>query len=172
VSNTFATSATKRDGALHVTNGGADVLLAVLCLAGAGLARTPQHERLLVWLGSQDQTLIGRGVAGFDLSDLPWDPGSFAEDRAFLQAVVAAARARSGWERLGYSPRPDWVMADLEAFGALVAALEPPDVAWDEDRAPWLGWPAKVERCPVHGIFQHAEGCLICNDNAQTGLPA
>jgi hypothetical protein len=161
MSNTFATSPAKRERALRMTNGGTSALLAVLCLAGAALARTAQHERLLAWLASQDQALMGRGVAGFDLSDLPWERQSFGPDRAFLQAVVTGARERLGWERLGYTPRID---EDLEAFSRLILDLEPTDVAWEEDRTPWLGWPEAIQRCPVHGVFQHAEGCLLCND--------
>ncbi|MFN3429907.1 MAG: hypothetical protein ACK46X_08140 [Candidatus Sericytochromatia bacterium] len=146
-------------------------MLAVLCLAGAALARTPQHERLMIWIGSQDQTLLGRGVAGFTLAELPWEPLTFDADRAYLRAVVASAQARTRWDRLSYTPRPDWLEADLDAFAALIEALTASDVAWDEDRSPWLGWPAEVLRCPVHDVFEHAVGCLICNDAAQSEAP-
>ncbi len=164
MSNRFATSPAKREGEFRITNGGTDALLAVLCLAGAALARTAPQERLLIWLASQDQALMGRGVAGFALSDLPWEPATFAADRAFLLTAVEAAKARTGWDRLSYAPPPDRVDANLDGFATLIEALEPADVAWEEDRTPWLGWPAAVIRCPVHGVFQHAEGCIICND--------
>ena len=81
MSNRFATSPDKPEGALRVSNGGTDALLAALCLAGAALARTPQHERLLVWIAGQDQALMGRGVAGFTLAELPWEAATFAADR-------------------------------------------------------------------------------------------
>lgn len=167
MSNWFTTSTSKREGALRVSNGGTDALLAVLCLAGEARARTPQQERLLIWLASRDQALLGRGMVGFALSELPWEPATFEADRGFLRAVVAAARARTGWERLGYTPRSDWLDADLEAFAALIEALDPSDVEWDADRTPWLGWPGAIARCPVHGVLEHAGGCIVCNDDAQ-----
>ena len=172
MSNRFAISAARREGEFRVSNGGADALLAVLCLAGAVLARTPQQERLMIWLGSQDQALLGRGVAGFTLAELPWELATFDADRAFLQAVVSSAKAHTRWEVLNYTPRPDWLEADLDAFANLLEALKATDVAWDEDRAPWLGWPAEVVRCPVHDVYEHAVGCLICNDAELSEGPA
>ncbi|MDB5101420.1 MAG: hypothetical protein JWM80_5841 [Cyanobacteria bacterium RYN_339] len=164
MSNWFGTSPTKPEGRFQATNGATDVLLAVLCLAGAPLAQTPQQIRLMVWLAGQDQTLIGRGVAGFDLCDLPWERPSFAADRAFLLVVAAAAKTRVGWDRLGYTPPPEPLEENLDLFAALAAALEPGDVAWDDDRSPILGWPETIRLCPRHDAYEHAHGCLLCND--------
>lgn len=172
MSNRFAISPGRPEGEFRVSNGGTDALLAVLCLAGATLARTREQERLMVWIGSQDQTLLGRGVAGFTLAELPWEPETFDADRTFLLAVVTCARARTRWDRLSYTPRPDWLEADLDAFAHLVEALRATDVAWEEDRSPWLGWPAALVRCPVHDVYEHAAGCIICNDASQAEAPA
>lgn len=171
MSNRFAISTCRHEGEFRVSNGGTDALLAVVCLAGGALAGTPQQERLMIWIGSQDQSLLGRGVAGFTLAELPWEPLTFDADRAFLQTVVLRARARTDWERLNYTPRPDWLEANLDALLRLLEVLEASDVAWDEDRAPWLGWPGEVARCPVHDVYEHAVGCIICNDAAQWQAP-
>lgn len=164
MSNFFATSSSKTAGSFSISNGGTDVFLAVLCLAGTPLARTPQEVKLMLWLASQDQSLIGRGVAGFDIANLPWEPTDFDANRAFLVSVAAAAKTRVGWDRLDYVPPPDLVDCNLDRFAALILALEPGDVAWDQGREPILGWPEVVQLCAVHGTYQHAEGCLICND--------
>lgn len=164
MSNHFGTCASKPANAFWVSNGGTDVLLGVLAMAGTPIARTPQEVRLVVWIASQDQALIGRGVAGFDAADLPWEAATFDADKAFLQVVIAAARRRVGWDRLDYVPPPDRVEANLARFAAALAALEPADVAWSDPREPILGWPAEIRRCPTHDAFEHAAGCMLCND--------
>lgn len=164
MSNWFGTSPGEPAGGFAISNGGTDLLVAALCMAGTPLARTPQQVRLMVWLASHDQVLLGRGVVGFDLADLPWEPATFDADRRFLLAVVAAARTRRGWERLDYTPPPDLPEANLDRFAALIDALEPADVAWDEDRAPCLGWPEEIRRCAIHDAYEHAYGCVVCND--------
>ena len=89
---------------LHMSNGGTCVLLDVLALSGVRAARTPQEKRLIVWLSEHDQSRWGLGAVGVDLCELPWDPGSFQADRAFLLRTIQGAKERTGWERLDYTP--------------------------------------------------------------------
>lgn len=163
MSNRFGTSRAKPEHSFRVSNGGTDVLLAVLVLAGTALARTSQDVRLVVWLASQDQALMGRGVVGFDAAELPWEEATFAADKAFMISVIAAARRRVGWERLGYEPPPDRVEPNLDAFAAAIAALEPVDIDWVDPREPVVGWPEESRRCPVHEAYENVAGCLLCH---------
>ena len=164
MSNWFGTSDGKPAYGFGISNGATDVLLAAVVMAGTPLARTPQEVRLVVWIASQDQALIGRGVAGFRAAELPWEAATFEADKAFVLGVLAAAKTRVGWDRLGYAPPPDRVDANLDRLAAAFAALGPEDVDWEDPREPILGWPAEIRICPLHRAFEHAAGCLACNE--------
>lgn len=164
--NTVFVTRAREAETLDMSNGATDVLLATLSLAGAALARTVAEERLLIWLASHDQTCIGRGNAGFDLNELPWTPEAFDAERAFLLRVVDAAMAQTGWERLSYHPDPERARDNLARLRRLLESLQPTDLE-GADPEPPLGWPDTHARCPRHGVFLHAAGCLLCHDAAE-----
>ncbi len=155
---------------LHMSNGLTDVFLDVLALSGSALARTKEEKQLIVWLAEQDQSRLGGGTVGFDLCELPWNPCTFEENRAFLLQVVAEARARLGWERLSYHPNEALLFPCLDKFSDLLAKMDVsqacPDVL-----ANWLadadvcdpvrnGFP----KCPRHNTLLTWFGCHICNN--------
>jgi hypothetical protein len=57
-----------------LSNGGTDVFLSVLQFALSGLAASLWERALTQWIAWHDQNLVGRGVLGFDLSDIAWNP--------------------------------------------------------------------------------------------------
>ncbi len=164
MSNFFGTGPAKPESSFQVNNGGTAVMLSVLVLAGSALADTPGQVRHVIWLAGRDQGVLGLGLVGFDVCDMPWELDAFEADRAFLRAVVAAAQAGAGWERLAYAPARDFVGKSLAAFAGLLDALAPADVPWDAMRPPRIDWPTAIIRCPRHDVYEHAAGCLLCND--------
>ncbi|HZQ38006.1 MAG TPA: hypothetical protein VFD32_18910 [Dehalococcoidia bacterium] len=100
-------------------------------------------------------------------TSLPWTTDGFAAQLAFVLAMIAGTEARSGWDRLGYAPREDWVFDRLAQLRVMVtrlsAALLPVN-----PRHPWI-WARRRDRgrCPRYGIYLHdlcGSGCIICND--------
>ena len=71
-------------------------------------------------------------MVSFDLSELPWSDETFIEDRVFLMQVVASAKARVGWERLGFAPLEVWLQPCLDKFDDLIEAFAIEHVCKDE----------------------------------------
>ncbi|KYF74778.1 hypothetical protein BE17_20020 [Sorangium cellulosum] len=150
---------------IRMSNGLTSVFISVLSLAASALAETERERELAAWFASHDQGLFGLGVVGFDVSELPWSPSTFVREREFTLRVIEAAKARTGWERLGYAPREDWIQPCLDQLRAMIEAL----VVEDACRAGATAWsygdrPEPLVLCPVHRVYQHEHGCVLCND--------
>ena len=85
---------------LHMSNGGAAVLVNILCLSGGRLAETESQKRMMVYLAEQNQNERGLGNIILDIDRIPWDREHFAEDKAFMLRVIEGARQKLGWETL------------------------------------------------------------------------
>jgi hypothetical protein len=149
---------------LEMNSGLTSVFVSTLALAASRLAQSEHQKELAAWFGSRDQNVFGVGIVGFDVGDIPWCSHSYPEDRAFVLQVIAAAKARTGWEALGYEPRVDWLTASLDHFAQLIEAFSEEDIAGSEKRSwPW-GKPDQWTLCGKHMVFQHIAGCVVCND--------
>jgi len=147
-----------------MSNGLASVFVAVIALSASALSTSDAQRQFAAWVASHDQSLFGLGTVGFDLSELPWSDGTFADDRAFVLRVTAAAKARTGWERLGYAPLEAWLQPRLDQFRNLVEAFVI-EHACEVDSKVWrYGKPDQWTLCPVHQVYQHAHGCVLCHD--------
>ena len=151
-----------------MSNGGTDAFLNTLLISGSPLAKTISQKRLLVWLAEKDQ-IVSRGTSGFDIIDMPWDPDTFDEDKAFLISVINAALEHKNWELLEYSPNNEIIDSHPEQFKTLVTAVTPQIVNetalqdWlsdkDNDDPVICGFP----KCRKHGVFLSFFGCQVCN---------
>jgi hypothetical protein len=150
---------------LKMSNGSTSVFVSVLSLAASALAKSDRARELAVWLASHDQSVFGLGVVGFDIGELPWSLGTFAEDRGFVLEVIAAVRVETGWDRLGYRPREDLVSDCIDVFGTMIASFDVRDAAAaDEEIWRFCDKPDRFETCPIHGVYLHVGGCVVCND--------
>ncbi|MFF5258357.1 hypothetical protein ACFY4C_05385 [Actinomadura viridis] len=146
---------------LYLSNGSTDVFFDVLTLAGCALAATPWQRNLVLHLA--DGHRLGRGVHGFDLSELPWTE-DWMEEKAFLLEVIDKAITRYGWERLAY--HPPYARDDLRRYRAMVEGLPAPvPVRRSAARGDWRvpPPPASLARCAVHDIYQGLLGCRLCD---------
>ncbi|MBD5528583.1 MAG: hypothetical protein HDR02_09280 [Lachnospiraceae bacterium] len=154
---------------MRMSNGLTDVFINVLVLSGSKAARTIDEKRLIVWLAEKDQSRVGSGTVGFAITDMPWNRQTFAENRAFLLEVIAAARNRTGWEVLEYTPNEEILFPCLDRFAEIVSQMEAKDVRQDSLEE-WLaasdsdpvacGFPL----CPRHHVLLTEFGCHICNN--------
>ena len=157
-------------GDLQMGNGLTDVFLNVLVISGSALARTDSERRLVVWLAEKDQSRMGYGAIGFDLSEMPWTLNTFDTDKNFLLQAVAAARNRLNWEKLDYCPDEEMLFPCLDHFSELISnfsfskiqpkALEEWLAESDASDPVMSGFP----RCPKHQTLLSIFGCHICNN--------
>src|SRR5262249_16585071 len=107
---------------LAMSNGLTSVFLSALVLSGAPIPQSDWDISVLVWLAEHDQGVVGSGVVGFDVGELAWSRDGFAEEEAFLLRVIDGALARTGWEKLSYTPKEDWLLPSLTAFREMIAS--------------------------------------------------
>jgi hypothetical protein len=145
---------------VKISNSGTDVFIITLVLAASDVAQTRWQRDLAAWLASRDQTIHGRGLVGFDLSEIAWSTNTFQEDHEFLLAVVDQAISRHRWDDLNLDPQ--WTADYLRDFRTLVvqfrADFAVPGRNWDP--AP----PDPPVMCTKHLVYQHRHGCVICHN--------
>lgn len=163
---------TFRDKICPCSNGCMDVLLTVLGLSGSCLARTDDEKNMVVWLMEHDQSAIGIGCAGFDITGMPWTTHGFEAQKQFMLRVLAGAREKLGWETLWYTPNEAIIFDRLAGLQDMFLAVEVKDI--DEELAKqWIeesdaGDPIRrgYPMCQEHGIYKSVFGCIACNDHA------
>ncbi|WP_433334547.1 hypothetical protein [Spirillospora sp. CA-294931] len=144
-----------------MSNGGTDVFFDVITLAGCALAATPWQQNLVLHFA--DGHRLGRGVSGFDLSELPWT--DWPAQKLFLLKTLDKAAARHGWERLDYEP--PFALAYLRSYLFMVEGLAHPlPGERDERLGNWDDAPAPehVALCPTHHVYEGHYGCRFCSD--------
>ena len=163
---------TADDDSLVMSNGLTDVLLDYLLLSGADLAQTDSEKRMMVFLGETIQSWYGSGTVGFAITDMPWQPETFAADRDFLLRMTAHARELTLQpeihEMLGYKPSPEHISYALDGFSALITRMTAADIQ-PEALKEWLSYAEADDpiycgypRCPKHKVFLSCVGCKIC----------
>lgn len=156
------------DDSLVMSNGGTDVFINVLALSGSVIAKTESEKRLMVYLSEKDQ-IIGRGCVGFDIVEMPWDKETFKQDKKFIIRVINAARNKTGWEKLDYSPNEEFISYYLNTFENLINRMTIDDIR-ENSLNHWLAESegndpvyCNFPRCKIHNTFLTCFGCQICN---------
>lgn len=109
---------------IHASNGLLATFFDVLTLAATARARTTWELQLALWLAESDQTVMGLGMVGFDVSELGWTAEAFDAQKRFLLEVIDAALAREGWERLPFElDAAPWVVTLLGKVREMVERL-------------------------------------------------
>jgi hypothetical protein len=163
MANMFTADGSAGPPGLDLSNGGTDVFFDVLTLAGSPIAETPWERNLVLHFA--DGHRWSRGLAGFDLGDLPWT-GDWPAEKAFLDRMIGLALSRHGWDRLAYDP--PYATRYLTTFREMIAGYTPVPQA-----APaWGDWsvppaPAMVVRCEIHDVFVGELGCRLCDPSLQ-----
>ncbi|MFD9602199.1 hypothetical protein [Streptomyces sp. NPDC059970] len=124
---------------LSMSNGGTDVFVDVLMLAVSDLADSTWDHRFATLLTLQDQSVIGRGVVGFDLEDVDWgrSPHERAKAKDFVLRVLDLALRRHRWDELDYEP--PFAEGCLRQYREMVEAFDPADVERPSGGFPFPG---------------------------------
>ncbi|MER6393462.1 hypothetical protein ACFXEL_07065 [Streptomyces sp. NPDC059382] len=149
---------------LEMTNGGTAVFVDVLMFAVSALAREPWDFRFAALLTLQDQNVMGRGVVGFDLTDLDW--GNTPQERAaakdFLLRVLDLALSRHRWKELTYDPPR--VEGYLRTYRAMVEEFDPASAGAGAGVLPGPH-EAAMASCARHRVLDALpfwEACVFC----------
>ncbi len=156
------------DDCIQLSNGLTSVFIDVLTLSGSKLAQNDDEKRLIVWLAEKDQSAVGIGTVGFDISEMPWNIKRFDECKRFMMKTIEAAENRTGWDKLDYQPSEELLFPNLKKFAEMIGKLTVNDVYpnaledWRnsaENDDPILnGFP----KCPKHEVLMTYLGCLFC----------
>lgn len=79
---------------ISMSNGLTSVFIDVLGLSGTHLAKTAAEKRMIVWLLEKDQSAVGGGAVGFDVSEMPWVDTDFDDMKRFVLDVIEEEAAR------------------------------------------------------------------------------
>jgi len=148
---------------LRLSNGGMSVVITILSLAGSHLAKKTCEVDLVTWLASRDQSVFGVGVVGFDLAELPWSKKeeTFIRQKDFLLKVVERVGSKEDLYQLDYDP--PYIDEYVETLFVLVNSFSFHNVS-DEKPSWWLPPDKQHKKCEKHGVYMHANGCVVCND--------
>ena len=160
----------KKDMDLICSNGAISILLTTIGLSGSVLAEKWYEKDLIVWLMEKDQTAIGLGMAGFDVTELPWHETYFVEQKEFLCKTLQFVKKCFGWNRLDYTPNKELLLSKIEILQKMLEKMVWNDVNYDiiqdwydvcDSTEPMKnGYPM----CEKHGILLSVYGCIACND--------
>jgi hypothetical protein len=148
---------------ISMSNARTSLFTFAMSLAASTLAREDSEREFAVWFAARDQAVFGMGTVDFDVSEIPWQPNSFAADRDFIIRAIDRAKMGEDWKRYGW--RIGALDDEFDAFRELVASFALADATPDPDR-PWniSDSPNHFRLCERHAVYQHAYGCPLCND--------
>jgi hypothetical protein len=154
-----------------MSNGLTSVFLDVLLLSGSDLARTDSEVAAVVSLAERDQSIVGLGIVGFDVSELGWAPDRFESHKQFLLGMVDGAMAGHRWNVLDYEPNRDRLLPCLAEFRKLVETFSISACPAEPFIALWstVGLRSDRAKCPRHAVYLHnlnvdnSRRCQLCN---------
>jgi hypothetical protein len=149
---------------LAMSNGLTAVLIEILSLSASYLAKTDAEIDFAIWLACHDQAIMGGGMVGFDLSELPWSTENFEAEKRFLLRVVDSAKTKQYWNLLDYEPCEEMVLRSLEKFKDLIEDFTKEFISTDNFWSQTFLKPIEPKKCSIHNIYLHQEGCVICNN--------
>lgn len=156
---------------LSMSNGGTSVFISVLVLSGSRMASNQREKELVVWLAEHDQGVVGIGTVGFDISEIPWTKENFKQEKDFMLKVIEGALSKIGWDMLSYTPNEEFIQYYLSKFKELIRDFEEQYID-SSSYTEWIeliddescGIPKGFPKCPIHDIFLHFGGCVVCNE--------
>ncbi|WP_199624796.1 hypothetical protein [Paenibacillus alkalitolerans] len=109
---------------ISMSNGLTAVFIELLVISGSIVTQTNRERELIIWLAQHDQSIVGIGTIGFDIDEMPWTLDYFDQEKDFLIRTITSAINGLGWSRLGYEPRKDWIIEQLEHFQLMISTFD------------------------------------------------
>ncbi len=146
---------------LVMNNGLTAVFIDTLCITGGIIAASEAEKEILVRLAGQDASIFGDGFTGFEIGELfeGLDNRIVSE---FLMRVAASALSGVGFEKLPYAPDTSLLSAAVNQFSSMLVSYGSSEM---RNPSEWSGLAGSTYvKCPIHGIYLHSLGCVVCNN--------
>ncbi len=160
----------KKNMHMMCSNGVMDVLLTTIGLCGSDLAEQWYEKDLIVWLMEKDQSVVGLGTVGFDVSEMPWQKLYLQEQKEFFCKTLQCIKKCVGWDTLDYTPNKVLLFEKIDVLQKMIEKIVWEDVDY-KDIQYWydvcdITEPMKngYPMCEKHGILLSVYGCIACND--------
>ena len=163
MSNTFYYPARPDLPDLDMSNGLTSIFVSVMSMALSSISTENWQKRFAVCMASNDQFVIGGGMIMCDISHFPWTAQNIEAERSFMLMAIDAASAKTGWDRLKYTPKEESVIESLHHFRTLITEFSAEHI----QKAPYIDRLHLQEEfllCTEHGVYQHDCGCPVCFD--------
>lgn len=152
-----------------MSNGATDVLFHSILLAGTNLVRTKWDKKFLIWISEKDQSLIGSGIVGLDITKIGWTKEEFIEQKKFILDTLTSALNDKIWNDLPYNPSEEIIMNVLSGTLNLFSNLSEEHIS--SEKPYWYCEPDINDLdqvCEIHGIYMNRlslnqrENCQLC----------
>jgi len=146
---------------LVMNNGLTAVFIDAMCIAGGNIAASGAEKEIMVRIAGRDASIRGQGFTGFEIEELfkGMDNRIVSE---FLLRVTASALSGHGFDKLPYIPDTSLLASAINQFSIM---FESYGSAESEHYPAWPGLAGGTYvKCPVHGIYLHSLGCVVCNN--------
>jgi hypothetical protein len=162
---------------LSMSNSYTSVVILTIALSGSALAEYEWQKELVIWFAEHDQSVIGEGVVGFDIDDIPWTPDKFDEEKSFLLNVIDEAINKQRWEQLWFEPG-EHIFEFLSTFRELINSfhsdwiIEHGNKQWKDGHCEPEDYiiPTGFPKCKKHDVLEYWGGCVICNHMREYGV--
>ncbi len=147
---------------ININNAYTEVFISSLAVSGSFLAKESAEVDLITWICSRDQAVLGNGVVGFDIDEMPWSAKAevFVKQKIFLLKVVERAKNNTDKEALGYEINETSVNF-LNQFMVSISAFKYEFVTGLQEW--WIPPDPDLKKCAVHNVYLHVEGCVVCH---------
>lgn len=154
------------DAYFYLSNLSTSVFIETLCLAGVEMANKDFKKDILIWFAQRDWTLLGMGLEGFDIAEIIWDKLIFEEQKEFINAMIDGVINEKNWNLLCYLPDKEVLFNQINLLKEMISSYELKHIDKESQFIlfEFEGNIKKYERCELHKIYKHIEGCVICNN--------
>lgn len=145
-------------------------LMTVIGLSGSKLAQNDFEKTFIIWLMEKDQSCIGLGMAGFDITEMPWKKEYFNEQKEFIIKVLEGIMDKVGWDTLDYEPNMEIISDKVHQLKEMFGKMQPEDInmiavnEWLNDTSDTEPIKTGCPKCKKHNIYLSLFGCIACND--------
>lgn len=163
MANIISNENVRKQDYLQMSNGLTSVFIDTICLGGSEIAENEFQKELMIWFAQRDWQLMGLGIIGFDVAEIIWDKEIFTEQKSFILKTLERSLNKTNWELLGYNPREEWVLKNLNGFKRMISEFESRHIEKEEEYK-IIPFEDKFKKCNKHKIYLHVKGCVICNN--------
>lgn len=166
----------KENSSHHLSNSKTTRLYAILLLHGSSLAKQVYEKKLVLWFAMLDQTIIGQGMATFNILDMPWHSKYLQEQKTFWNIWLSKCLTDHCVNILdieGDFENNNAIFEDLRMWGM---NLTIPELLNKEKETSFTIAQNTIfdnegfKYSPCHNIIESNYGCYICNNYSNLSI--